>query len=192
MSPLVLAFVWNIKQVSNFKVVLGEPMDSNVKKQLLDQKDEQVLKIPTNPMDQGKIANVQMGLTIRDKHYQGQMNSLGGMQFNVNLNPCARFYEKYSGQGFVEIDLPYDRGAQDFVFEWEVYDCNEFYFDFNDDNNFKLFLLYSERAPFTFNSFSRDKNKITIQKNFFSFLGYNSPFFLVCQAKFRSRVSNAE
>jgi hypothetical protein len=59
------------------------------------------------------------------------------------MNPCASFYELKSGLSFVEMDLPYERGTQDFKFEFSLNDCQNIFqvYDMKDPNNLRLFIF---------------------------------------------------
>ena len=55
------------------------------------------------------------------------MNGLDGISLVLNMHPCGSFYEKYSGQSFIEMNMPFDKDSEQlFEFEYEYTDCSSF------------------------------------------------------------------
>lgn len=141
-----------------------------------------MLSIPASQIGSSSVANVKVGLSIRGRHYKGSATTLGAF-FSVNVNPCMRFYEKQSGQGYNRLDLEYQRGSKDFVFEYEVADCGAMRFD---PNSLEFSLLQAEQAPFRVDAATVSQNNVTMPASYLQFVAVNQPFYLICSGTFRS------
>lgn len=54
---------------------------------------------------------------------------------------------------------------------------------------FKMYMLYREDKPYQFEVFTRERNKVTIPRNFFTYVRVNDYFKLIAQVVFKSRAT---
>ena len=103
------------------------------------------------------VAKMSMSLDVQDKNKLIYFNNaLIGMQYNLVMNPCAKFYEKTTGKSYIERDLPYERRQRDFSFEFVLWDCaSQFYADTESRGGFRMIMFYREDRPFEFEVYTR-------------------------------------
>ena len=81
-----------------------------------------------------------------------------------------------------------ERGTVDFEFSFSGTGCEDYNFDLNDNESFKVYLFFGDQPRYEISQDSklarRIQNKVTINKSLLTSMPFNEPFLIVCQAKF--------
>ena len=117
------------------------------------------------------------------------MSGLEDVNLEFNLNPCGSFYEKETGKSFVEMNMPFQKESEElFEFEYEFTDCDQFKME----PDIKMELFYGELRKFSFGSFQKNGNRITIDKSVLKFIELEEEFLLCATASFSTNGATQE
>ena len=67
-----------------------------------------------------------------------QMAPLPTISATTYINECGSFFEKETELAFVQQNIPFEKGTQDLVLEFSGTNCEEFDFQFDDPDAFKV------------------------------------------------------